>query len=122
MSATGTAPTSSLASVVSIPEGLEQWRLCDDKLLGKLHAKCWGKSMAEEEEAWRAEQQSTSGPGDNNQSEDESEDDDIISGCYVLDFDTGYSIRRLWVRVSVFTLGEISMAFANLIGRIHPDL
>jgi hypothetical protein len=107
MSSTGAAApasASSLDSIISDPECIEKWRrLSDSHPLAQLHAKFWGKDLAEEEEAWRAKQQSTSDPSD-----DESEDDDdITSGCYVLDIDNyDMSMKSIWVRVSAFTLGE----------------
>jgi hypothetical protein len=98
-------PESSLASIISNPECIGKWwKFPDCHPLAELHAKFWGKDLAKEEEAWRAEQQhqSTSNPGD-----DESEDDDeITSGCYVLDISNkGLRIKNIWVRVSAFTTG-----------------
>ena len=109
MSTIGTTSGSSLASVVFNPERLEKWgRLGDSEPLAELHAKFWGKSMAEEENAWRVKQQSTSDPGEGeDDNTDEGEDDDITSGCYVLDIDNdGVNIQSIWVRVSVFQPGE----------------
>lgn len=86
--------------------------------------------MAEEEKAWH-EQQSISDPSSNNQSPEEksgentleSKDDDITPGCYVLDIDNELiGIKRIWVRVSPFTMGEINIVFTNLLGRIYPHL
>jgi hypothetical protein len=84
--------------------------------------------MAAEKVAWRVKQQSTSYPSDNNT--DECEDDDIHEregddkyGHYVLDIGIkAIKIRRIWVRVSVLTMGEMSTVFTNLAGRIHSDL
>jgi hypothetical protein len=78
MSTTATAAStiteSSLDSIISNTECIGKWwKFQDSEPLAQLHAKFWGKDLAMEEEAWRAEQQhqSTSNPGD-----DESEDDD----------------------------------------------
>ena len=55
----------SLDSVETFLNLSKRWtKLCDDQPLAQLHAKFWGKSMAEEEEAWRARQHSTSNPSD----------------------------------------------------------
>jgi hypothetical protein len=123
--------SASLDSLVKIPERFEKWqRLDDSEPFAQLHRNFWGKSMAEEEKAWH-EQQSISDPSSNNQSPEEksgentleSKDDDITPGCYVLDIDNELiGIKRIWVRVSPFTMGEINIVFTNLLGRIYPHL
>jgi hypothetical protein len=100
-----------------MPEKSEKWRrLSDNQSLAQLHAKFWGKtwSMAEEEEAWRVRQHSTSNPSE---SEDDDDDDDIKPGCYFLDIDNeAIKMRSIWIRVSVFRMVEISTCFTNLTG------
>ena len=92
----------SLDSVV-FPDQIDRWtKLCDNQPLAQLHIKFWGKSMAEEEEAWCARQHSTSNLSN-------SENDDIQPGCYVLNIDNdAIKMQSIWVRVSEFRLGKIS--------------
>ena len=92
----------SLDSVV-FPERIDRWtKLCDNQPLAQLHVKFWGKSMAEEEEAWHARQHSTSNLSN-------SENDDIQPGCYVLNINNdAIKMRSIWVWVSEFRLGKIS--------------
>jgi hypothetical protein len=99
MSTTSAAPASSLRSVVS--SGFEKWeKLSDSHSLAQLHAMFWGTSMAEEEEVWRGQQQSTC---------DEDEEEDIIAGCYALKINNiAIWIPSIWVRVSAFIMGEIN--------------
>ena len=82
----------------------------EDRALAQLHAKFWGKSMAEEEEQWRRAQPRTptiggelgdeDQDGDERMDEDQGErtdlEDDILPGCYVLDI--GIDCSRIWVR------------------------
>ena len=105
MSTSSPAPAS-LASVVVIPKRhMEGWkRLDNSELLAELHAKFWGKGMPEED-GWR----------DDNTTE--SEDDDIRPGCRVLDIDNKAitQMKKIWVRVSVFLIGEGSVTLCSLI-------
>jgi hypothetical protein len=105
MSTTGTASESSLASVVFIPERLGKWqRLDDSEPLAQLHKTFWGKSMPIAEEELRVEKPLASNP---------SESDSTETG-YVLDIDNqAINIKRIWVRVSVFTLDKFCTLFTN---------
>jgi hypothetical protein len=127
---------SSLTSVVSVPQCVEKWVRLDGHPLAQLHSRFWGTSMQEEEEAWRAKERlnaAPAGPSDNNRKpnenpgngtdESEDDDDDITPGCYVLDINNdAIRIKRIWIRVSVFLLGDLSGVFTNMIGRIYPHL
>jgi hypothetical protein len=109
MSTTGTASESSLASVVFVPGRLEKWQRLDDsepilEPLAQLHKTFWGKSMPIAEEELRVEKPLASNP---------SESDSTETG-YVLDIDNqAINIKRIWVRVSVFTLDKFSTLFTN---------
>jgi hypothetical protein len=97
----------SLASVVRIPARMGTWpKLDDEESLAQLHAKFWGKSMAEEEQEWRNAQSpipAIGDYGDEGQDRDErmdvdlDEDGDIIRGCYVLDIE-GLGFSKIWIR------------------------
>jgi hypothetical protein len=64
--------------------------------------------MAEDENAWRAQQESTS--------RSDSEEDEIKPGCYVLDINsTIICVKQIWIRVSAFMIRQI--ALPSLIGR-----
>jgi hypothetical protein len=70
----------------------------------QLHAKFWGTGMPEDD-AWRDDDPT------------ESEDDDIKPGCRVLEIDNEAIIpmKKIWVRVSAFTIGESSVTPCSLI-------
>lgn len=100
-----------LASVIgSRPEVLAEWNsnlLASELSLTRLHAKFWGKSMADEEREWRDTQPPIpavgSELGDERMDEDGSEgaglDDDIIPGCYFLEIDIeGLEYPMIWIR------------------------
>ena len=72
--------------------------------LAQLHTKFWGTGMPEDD-GWRDDDPT------------ESEDDDIKSGCRVLDIDNEAitEMKKIWVRVSVFTIGESSVTLCSLI-------
>jgi hypothetical protein len=102
----------SLASVVRIPSSLEKWQKLDhNDPLAQMHSKFWGKGMAKEEEARRAQQQSTSNPremGDDGDGADESEDDG--NTAYILELNNeAFELDKILIRVSVFALGKISI-------------
>ena len=105
MSTSSPAPAS-LASVVVIPERhVKGWIILDSsELLAQLHAKFWGTGMPEDD-AWRDDDPT------------ESEDDDIKPGCRVLDIDNEAvtEMKEIWIRVSVFTIGESSVTPWSLI-------
>jgi hypothetical protein len=134
---TTSAERALLASAVSIPGYLKKWQKLDHSdPLAQLHSKFWGKVMAKdsEEEARRVERQSThnlreigddgdeskgnepvgagksKGDGADEREDggaDESEDDDKHG--YILGINNNLiSMKNILVRVSVFTLGEMS--------------
>jgi hypothetical protein len=75
--------------------------------------------MAEptEEEASSLNQQSTSGPSKREDDDmDESNEDDTKTGYVLVLNNNAIDMESIWVRVSVFTLGEISTVFRNLVG------
>ena len=104
----------SLASVVAIREHhLKEWnRLDDSEPLAQLCAKFWGTGMQEDEQ-WCDEQLSTSDETDPT----ESEDDDLKPCCHVLDIDNESitKMKTIWVRVSVSTIGVVSVTLYSLI-------
>ncbi len=86
-------------------------KLDDDDELAKFHAKYWGMSMDKEEKEWRAKQPEVL---------TNDEDNDIISGCYFLDFSDEasreiFGINGIWIRVSTLAMGKINMLM-NLAG------
>ena len=113
MSTSSPAPAS-LASVVDIRKHhLNEWnRLDDSEPLAQLRAKFWGTGMQEDEQ-WRDEELLTSDESDPT----ESDDDDLKPCCHVLDIDNKSVTRMktIWVRVSVFTIGVISVTLYSLI-------
>jgi hypothetical protein len=108
---------SSLTSVVgSRPEDLARWdsRSADiPEELVELHKRFWGKSMADEERAWRTQKPIPDSDGDKGKfhgdiGQDEGmdvdasmdEDSDINPGCYVLDFGIPEILQTpIWIRV-----------------------
>ena len=86
-------------------------KLDDHEPLAGLHAKFWGTSMQDEEEAWHVKERSAPAPRDNKWKQNEKpgngtnkrEDDDIGPGCYVLDIkNDAIRIESIWVHVSTF--------------------
>ena len=114
-----TTPFSSLASIVPDPEDTDTWRkLQDSKPLVKLHAKFWGKGMVQEEASGQTSYLSEREAVDI----DESIEDDTKSG-YVLVLDNeAFPNRKIWVRVSAFTQGEIGTVFTKSAGGLYPYL
>ncbi|KAF8467514.1 hypothetical protein DFH94DRAFT_638974 [Russula ochroleuca] len=67
--------------------------------------------MAEEEEAWRVRQHSTSNPSE---SEDDDDDDDIKPGCYVLDIDNeAIKMRSIWIRAEYIRIYDFLVDYYN---------
>jgi hypothetical protein len=99
-----TSTSTSLASIVYFPKRIQGWdKLEDDDELVELHAKFWGKGMVQEEASGQTSYLSEREAVDI----DESIEDDTKTG-YVLVLDNEASPnRRIWVRVSAFTQGEI---------------
>jgi len=98
-----------LASVVRLPKYLTQWPLLEeDEPLAQLHAKFWGKDMADEEQRWRLSQPTIgviegqdhdeTMDTDSEFSDGEEEPEKAIPGCYVLDIDVeGLEVSSLWI-------------------------
>ena len=146
-----TTPFSSLASIVPDPEDTDTWRkLQDSKPLVKLHAKFWGKGMVQEEASGQTsdlserevldvdesikddtdegmEDDTDEGMEDDTDESmdddtDESIEDDTKTG-YVLVLDNeAFPNRKIWVRVSAFTQGEIGTVFTKSAGGLYPYL
>jgi hypothetical protein len=131
-----TSTSTSLDSIVSFPKRIQRWdKLEDDEELVELHAKFWGKEMVQEEASGqtsdlserevldvdesikddtdeRMEDDTDEGMDDDTDERmeddnDESIEDDIKTG-YVLVLDNeAFPNKKIWVRVSAFTQGEI---------------
>ena len=57
-------PGSTFASIVKIPSYMKPWPILDnDDALALLHAKFWGKNMADEEQQWLKAQQASRATG-----------------------------------------------------------
>ena len=108
---------STFASVVEIPSYMQPWPiLYGNHPLARLHAKFWGKNMADEEQQWlNADQEGKERIHavvnekmvvDETAVVDETmeeattvdPDDDIIPGCYMLDIGIEGLIPKLWIR------------------------
>lgn len=102
--------TTSLASVVSIPERINMWqKLKDGEPLVKLHAKFWGKGMLQEEASGQS--RLTSGLGEKEDHDidksmeddtDESIEDDTKNGYVLVLGNDAFDIESIWVRVGVY--------------------
>jgi hypothetical protein len=132
---------STFASIVKIPSYMKPWPIVDgDQPLALLHAKFWGKSMADEEQEWLNAQLadpamgSELGLGDQEVEErmydvvdermvvDETvddattthPDDDIIPGCYMLDIGIdGIQFSKIWIRAEYIRIFNSLNAYYN---------
>jgi hypothetical protein len=86
--------------------------------MGRLHAEFWGIPITLEVEASSVERGMPSGRVDeSSDSSTDAEDDEIIPGCGVLHFGNRLiPYEDIWIRVSVFISGSISIVLTNLVG------
>jgi hypothetical protein len=135
---------STLASMVgSLPKWLKEWE--SDKLSPEssyklyspyplqMHAKFWGKSMADEEQKCNA-QSPTSMEGSSLENElqgeamdvdvtvSEEDQDDIMDGCYFLELDDieDLNIHRIWIRAEYIRIYDALEAFYQYPRRRAP--
>ena len=96
---------SDFASVVDSSEHLTPWQLLpESNPFAQLHAKFWGKDMADEEQRWRLSQPTigvVEGQDHDERMDTDSEPSDgeeAIPGCYVLDIGVmRLGVSRLWI-------------------------
>ena len=112
---TTTAASASLASVVTFQKESMQWtRVHDSQPLAKLHAKFWGRPIAEEE-ARHVQQQSTSHPSESNDDDTDADEEEDIKTGYVLEIDNdAIRIQRIWVRVGEFPRMKLELSSRTL--------
>jgi hypothetical protein len=135
---------STLASIVgSLPKWLAEWelfklstessvKLYSSALPLRMHAKFWGKSMADEKQKWLNAQSPTPGEGSSLGNElqgeamdvdvsEEDEDDDIIDGCHFLELDIeSLNIPRIWIRAEYIRIYDALETFYQYPRRRAP--
>jgi hypothetical protein len=97
--------TTSLASVVSIPERINMWqKLKDGEPLVKLHAKFRGKGMLQEEASGQSRLTSGLGEKEDHDIDKSMEDDtdDTKNGYVLVLGNDAFDIESIWVRVGVY--------------------